>query len=164
MPVNPNRRGRGIPKVAPAEIVDATGLTTTKTDILTGVADHVYVVHRITFHYPTDVVAIDMDITFDGIYQEGTPYDYATVHNTGDITEIKTVINTWIDPNPPTNTVICYKEFETPIPLATDDTISVVGNDAVAANNYDSTAGVSMKIVIDYEDIDAGVYYQGRLQ
>lgn len=162
MPKDPNRRGRGIPNTTGTSIASATGLTTAAPGaLLTGVADHIYVVHRITFQYPTDVTAIDMDIKIDGIYQEGTAYDFATVHDTGDITEISTVINTWVDPNPPTGYVICYKEFATGIPLAEGDTISVVGNDATAANNYTSTGATAMSVILDYEDISDRAYYGG---
>ncbi|MGD2072505.1 MAG: hypothetical protein PVG65_03355 [Candidatus Thorarchaeota archaeon] len=161
MPTNIRRRGRGIPKVAPAEIADGA-LDTTGVDVLTGVADHVYVAHRITFHYPTDITAIDMDIKFDTIDEEGTQRDYATIADDGDITEIKAIINTWIDPNAPTNTVLCYKEFEKPLALEEGDTISIVGNDATDANNYTSTGGVSTFVTIDYEDIDANVYEQAN--
>lgn len=163
MPLDPNRKGRGVVKVQPASFASATGVTDALTGILTGIADHVYVVHRITFHYPTDITSSDFDLRIDGIYQDGTAYDFMVIEDDGDTTEISTVINTWVNPNPPANTVICYKEFPTGIPLATSDTISLVGNDSTAANNYTSTAAVAMKVVIDYEDVDAGVYYQNRL-
>lgn len=159
MPVDKNRRGRGIEKTAPASFASATGLDDTGVAVLTGVADHVYVAHRITFQYPTDISALDMDIKIDGIYQEGTAYDYATVADDGDITEISTVINTWVDPNPPSGYVICYKEFASGIPLAEGDTISIVGNDGTAANNYASTGSTAMTVVIDYEDIASSAYY-----
>ena len=164
MPLNPNRAGRGIPKILATSFASATGVTDALTGMLTGIADHVYVVHRITFHYPTDITSSDFGLKIDGIYQEGTPYDFFTIADDGDTTEISTVVNTWVNPNPPTNTVICYKEFTTGTPLATGDTISLVGNDATAANNYTSTASVAMKVVIDYEDCDAATYYQNRLQ
>jgi len=159
MPIDINRKGRGVPKTAGTAIASAGVTTAAPGALLTGVADHIYVVHRITFQYPTDITAIDMDIKIDGIYQEGTAYDYATVDDAGDITEISTVINTWVDPNPPTGYVICYKEFPTGIPLATGDTISIVGNDGTAANNYTSAGATAMSVILDYEDCDAQTYY-----
>lgn len=163
MPLNPNRRGRGIEKTKAVSYADQS-IADDQDAILTGIADHVYVVHRITFHYPTDITSSDLDLKIDGVYQEGTSYDYFTVSDDGNITEISTVINTWVNPNPPTNTVICYKDFANGIPLAEGDTITLIGNDATDANNYLSTAAVALKVVIDYEDLDASVWFQNRLQ
>lgn len=161
MPKNLNAEDRGgLEKIAAHSFASATGLDDTGVALLTGVADHVYVARRITFHYPTDISALDMDIKLDTLAEDGTERDFATVADDGDITEISTVINTWIDPNPPTNTVICYKEFNPPLVLVEDDTVSIVGNDSTAANNYASTGSVAMKVTVDYEDFDAYVYWQ----
>ena len=162
MPVNINRRGRGIEKTSAVNLDNtldnATGVT-----VLAGAADYVRVVHRLIIQYPTDLTAIDIDLKIDGIQQAGTPYDMWTVHNTGVITEIKSVVNTYIDPNPPTGYVICYKDFVNGVPLAEGDTIKILGNDATPANNYTSTGATSSSVIADYEELVDSVYYQGRL-
>lgn len=162
MPLNPNRRGRGIENTK-AVIYADQAIADDEAAILTGIADHVYVVHRITFQYPTDITSSDLDLKIDGVYQDGTPYDFFTVADDGPVTELSTVVNTWVNPAPPTNTVICYREFSNGIPLAEGDTITLIGNDASDANNYLSTAAVALKVVLDYEDLDAGVWFQNRL-
>lgn len=161
MPLNPNRRGRGIEKRQPVIYADQS-IADDEAAILTGVADHVYVVHRLTIQYPTDISAIDVDLKIDGIYQDGTPYDFFTVADDGAVTELSTVVNTWVNPSPPANTVICYVEFMNGIPLAEGDTITLIGNDGSDAANYTSGGAVALKVVLDYEDLDARAYYQNR--
>ena len=162
MPINPNRQGRGERKVASTSFASATGVTTTATALLTGVADHVYVAHRAYFQIPDDVTAWDLDFAVDGIYQEGTAYDMFTIDDSGAAgpTDIRAVWDFDV-PNPPSGSYYGYVELGG-IPLAESDTLSIVGNDATAGNNYTSTGATAMQVTIIYEDVAAGVYYQAR--
>jgi hypothetical protein len=159
MPIDINRPGRGVRKVASATIADG-GLDTTGTAILTGVADHIYVAHRAYFQYPTDVTKWDMDFKIDGLNQAGTAYDMFTIDEAGTTgpTDLRAVFDYDV-PDPPTGWIYGYIELGG-IPLAESDTIKAVGNDATAGNNYTSTGGDAMQITIIYDDIDEDVYYQ----
>ncbi|RLI54721.1 MAG: hypothetical protein DRP09_12115 [Candidatus Thorarchaeota archaeon] len=158
MPKDLNRPNRGDRKTASHSFASGTGVTTSGTAVLTGATDHVYIARRIYFQYPDDVTAWDMSLKIDGIRQEGTAYEVFRIDDAGTNgpTDLRAVFDIDI-PNPPSGMIYGYVDLSN-VALAAGDTITIVGNDATAANNYTSTGATAMQVTVIYEDMPAGAY------
>lgn len=134
------RQGRGMQIVSSVSIVDATGLTdAADVDIIIADATDFIVVDALWFDYPTDVTAIHALFSIDDYFNGDRLY--ATVHESTALAAINPLF-TWENPNPPTGQVQGIIAFSgVALQPGTTDKISVIGGDATAANNYNSTAG-----------------------
>ena len=161
MPVSVHRKGRGVKYVASASFASATGVTTTGVAVLTGTADMIDIVDRVYFQYPTDVTAWDMDLQIDGIMEAGTARTVFTIDESGATgpTDLRAVFDFDV-PNPPTGMIYGYVELPNCVLDGASDTVSIVGNDATAGNNYTSTGATAMQVSVVYRQIAKDEYYR----
>jgi len=161
MPVSVHRKGRGVKYVASATFASATGVSTTAVAVHTGTADYIDIVDRVYFQYPTDVTAWDMDLQVNGLMGAGTARTVFTIDEAGATgpKDLAAVFD-WDNPNPPSGFVYGYVELPNAVIDGASDTISIVGNDATAANNYTSTGATAMQVTVVYRRIAKSLYQQ----
>ena len=142
---NACRQGRGDPRFSGVTIVDVLLDDGPGSEVIAADSDDFLVVDALWFEIPDDVVAIDLDVNIDDYFNAARTI--ATVHETGSLIDLR-ALWTWENPNPPANK---YQGIITLTNVALDpdatDNITILGNDSTDANNYDSTAGVSMQVV-----------------
>lgn len=159
MPVSVHRKGRGVKYVASHSFASATGVTQAGVAVLTGTADMIDIVDRVYFQYPNDVTKWDMDLQVDGIMEAGTARTAFTIDEAGadGPTDLRAVFDFDV-PNPPTGFIYGYVDFPNIVLDGASDTISIVGNDATAGNNYTSTGAVALVVTVVYRQIAKSEY------
>lgn len=142
---NACRQGRGDPRFSGVTIVDVLLDDDPGSEVIAANSDDFLVVDALWWEIPDDVVAVDLSVNIDDYFNGARTI--AVVHETVAIHDIR-ALWTWENPNPPANK---YQGIITLTNVALEpdatDNITIIGNDSTDANNYDSTANVSMHVV-----------------
>ena len=128
--------------------------------VLSSTAGVVKMIDRIYFNYPTDVVAWDITIAVQGVTEgSGAARTILIVDDSGaaGVTDPRQIF-TYDVGNPPTNKVYGYLDLINTALGPVGHSITVSGNSATDAENYDSTANVSAHISFHYRQIDSSVW------
>lgn len=128
--------------------------------VVSSTAGYISVIDRIYFRYPTDVVAWDITIAVQGIGEvAATPRTILLIDEGGTAGVIDPrQAFTYDVGNPPTGFVHGYMDLINTALGVSGDSVTVSGNDATDANNYDSTGAVSAQISFHYRLIDSSVW------
>jgi len=128
--------------------------------VLSSTTGYVNVIDRIYFTYPNDVVTWDITIAVQGVTEPAaTPRTILTIDDSGASGVIEPRLAFTYDiGNPPTNHYYGYLDLINTALGPSGDSITVTGNDATDANNYDSTAVGDATISFHYRQIDSSVW------
>lgn len=128
--------------------------------VLSSTAGVIKVIDRIYFRYPTDVVAWDITIAVQGVTEPAaTPRTILIVDDSGAAgVQDPRQIFTYDIGNPPSGFVYGYLDLLNTALGVTGDSITVSGNSATDAENYDSTGATAAQISFHYRNIDSSVW------
>lgn len=153
------RKGRGMAKFEPTQIASAALTNAASVTLLASASNVVRVVDRIYFQYPTDVTQWDAIFKVNGVIEDGTERTIVNIDNSGTSgpTDLR-VIFTYDVSNPPTGFIYGYWEAPNMALGPSGDTLTVIGGDATAGNNYTSTGAKALVITVHYREIDSSVW------
>jgi hypothetical protein len=153
------RQGRGDPYFEGVTIGDGTLDDTTGFSVIAADTDKFIVVDAIWFDIPDDITKLDLNIGIDDYFNGSRTIATVTLGGT-EIQDLR-ALWTWENPNPITGHfqgIIGLSNVALEPDASNTDAITILGNDAVDANNYTSTGGTDMQVVARARKIVADAF------